>query len=312
MYKRFIYILLLLQSTCIYGVTEKDIPIHPYKLNKSDKRSCELSLSAIFRDEGPYLKEWIEYHKLLGVGHFYLYNNLSEDNFQEVLNPYIEDGTVELFNVPFDSYLYSDCAKTHNLVQISCYNHSLRLTKNISKWLAIIDTDEFICPVIDPDILTALERYKKFGGIVVYWQIYGTSNIWDLKPNELLIEKLVYKEPEKGGNPLYKSIVKPKYALRARSPHFVKMQSNKPMMFPNFKKYVDTPNFTSLPIDIIRINHYTYRTLSYYYNFKKPRRKRWGFNPSKELEKEFLNSANSVHDPIMLKFVPDLKKALKK
>jgi hypothetical protein len=40
-----------------------------------------LSICAIFKDEAPYLQEWIEFHRLLGVEKFYLYNNNSRDNF---------------------------------------------------------------------------------------------------------------------------------------------------------------------------------------------------------------------------------------
>lgn len=37
----------------------------------------ELAICAIFQDEAAYLKEWIEFHKLVGVQHFYLYNHAS-------------------------------------------------------------------------------------------------------------------------------------------------------------------------------------------------------------------------------------------
>lgn len=59
-----------------------------------DKRRCAYSLSvcSIFKNEAPYLREWIEYHLIVGIEHFYLYNNNSEDNFEEVLRPYIEKG----------------------------------------------------------------------------------------------------------------------------------------------------------------------------------------------------------------------------
>ena len=60
----------------------------------------ELSVTAIFRDEAPYLREWIEYHKLLGVEHFYLYNNLSQDKCNEVLAPYVKNGEVDLIEWP--------------------------------------------------------------------------------------------------------------------------------------------------------------------------------------------------------------------
>jgi hypothetical protein len=55
-----------------------------------------LSVCAIFRDEGPYLREWIEFHRLQGVEHFYLYDNLSTDDGPEILAPYVETGIVTL------------------------------------------------------------------------------------------------------------------------------------------------------------------------------------------------------------------------
>ena len=38
-------------------------------------------------------REWVEFHRLVGVERFFLYNNFSEDNHMEVLAPYIEEGS---------------------------------------------------------------------------------------------------------------------------------------------------------------------------------------------------------------------------
>lgn len=35
---------------------------NPYK----KKDACELAICAIFKNEAPYLKEWIEFHRILG------------------------------------------------------------------------------------------------------------------------------------------------------------------------------------------------------------------------------------------------------
>ena len=48
-----------------------------------EAKSYNVSACAIFQNEAPYLKEWIEYHRLIGVEHFYLYNNGSTDNYDE-------------------------------------------------------------------------------------------------------------------------------------------------------------------------------------------------------------------------------------
>lgn len=310
MFSRFIGILMLwiLFGGSLEALTSTDIPINPHKNNNKKTRKCAVSVCAIFKNEGPYLREWIEYYRLLGVKHFYLYNNLSTDNTQQVLEPYVNEGIVELFEVPFDSTLSQDFAKTHNFVQVCCYNHAIRLSKEKSKWLAIIDADEFICPVSDDNLVSLLKRYDDAPGLIVFWQIYGTSNVWDLGPSDLMIEKLLNKFPvNSGSNLLFKSIVKPKHAI-CLNPHSCKYTHGHAVTENHTRFHHGT--LISPLIDIVRINHYTYRTESYYYYVKKPRRIEWGFNPSPEMERAFLDEGNSVYDPVMMKFVPELRKRM--
>ena len=56
----------------------------------------ELGIVTMFRNEANYLKEWIEYHHMLGVDHFLLYNDRSVDHWAEVLEPYISSNLVEV------------------------------------------------------------------------------------------------------------------------------------------------------------------------------------------------------------------------
>ena len=44
---------------------------------KENSSLYQLSLILIFKDEAPYLQEWLEYHLMLGVQHFYLYPQIS-------------------------------------------------------------------------------------------------------------------------------------------------------------------------------------------------------------------------------------------
>ena len=62
----------------------------------------------------PYLKEWIEYHKIVGIQHFYMYNNNSNDDYLAILQPYIEAGDVTFLNWPYEQgqmSAYRDCVK---------------------------------------------------------------------------------------------------------------------------------------------------------------------------------------------------------
>ena len=59
-------------------------------------KHMKLSIIMMYRDEGRYLKEWIEFHLMVGVEHFYLYDRMSTDNSMAVLQPYIEQGIVDV------------------------------------------------------------------------------------------------------------------------------------------------------------------------------------------------------------------------
>lgn len=307
---RFIFIFIFLVNlSSVNAFTDLDIPIHHNLKNRQKKRKGYIAVCAVFKNEANYIKEWIEYHRLVGVSHFYLYNNCSEDDYQIILKPYIKKGVVELFDVPFDSSVFRDGALTHNKVQVKCYNHALKLARKRNKWLAIIDLDEFICPVKKTNLKKVLKNYEYAGGLVVYWQIYGTSNIWELGPKKLMIESLLHREPNNGGNGMFKSIVRPEFA-ECKDPHTCNYLHNSFAVTEDHGKFSHTPNYAVLPVDIIRINHYTYRTLSFYHLVKKPRLNQWEFRPSQELEQSIHDTYNAEYDPVMLKFAKKLKKRM--
>jgi hypothetical protein len=53
-----------------------------------------LGIGAIYRWEGPNLREWVAFHRVVGVDRFFLYDNDSDDEHLEALAPFIEDGSV--------------------------------------------------------------------------------------------------------------------------------------------------------------------------------------------------------------------------
>ena len=77
----------------------------------------ELAICAIFQNEASYLKEWIEFHKLQGVEHFYLFNNRSNDQPEKVLDEYVKKGEITLVRWPHIGQVYA---------QYTCYDHCLK------------------------------------------------------------------------------------------------------------------------------------------------------------------------------------------
>jgi hypothetical protein len=165
----------------------------------STKYAHEFAICAMFKNEAPWLKEWIVFHHdVLGFSHFYLYNNDSTDNYREVLQPFIEKGVVELID-------WSSSDPSHRLgedpywypFQIGAYNDCLRnRAMGKAKWVAIIDIDEFIVPVKGAasfrSYMRGLDKRRK-GSVKFSWRMFGTSDVWDLQPGELLTEKMVWR-----------------------------------------------------------------------------------------------------------------------
>ena len=146
-----------------------NIVLRPYitVFGRHDKRRMKyyFSLCLIFRDEAPFLKEWIDYHSVIGVDHFYLYNNESSDNFREVLAPYIEQGRVTLIDFPGSS------------MQVAAYKDCWERFRGETNWMCFLDADEFICPKYETDIKNWVKGWDKWPAVEIKWVIFGTSGL---------------------------------------------------------------------------------------------------------------------------------------
>lgn len=267
-----------------------------------------LSVGSIFQNESDYMEEWIEYHKMVGVEHFFLYNNNSTDDYLSVLNPYIEEGIVELIQWP-SVQQENDWSNFSFTTQTNAYNDAINRSKNVSKWLALIDLDEFIIPVQDSTLVECLEKnYSQVSGLCVNWQCYGTSHVHSLEKNYPMIGQLVLKMKwNHAWNNHSKSIVQPLHVLNCPNPHHCSYHSNHWAIDGNYTRCDSVPN--TVIIDKIRINHYWTRDEEFFYGTKLARYEKWGV----KLEgiKAHADSMNEEFDGIMSRFVPQLNEILR-
>lgn len=267
----------------------------------------ELSICAIFQNDAAFLKEWIEFHKLVGVEHFYLYNNLSTDHFAEVLKPYIKKKEVTLIEWPY-AYNPADGGVWH-AIQCNSYLDCLQKYGPESSWIAFVDTDEYLFCPSGEKLTSFLRKYKQYGGVGANWLMFGTSNIYDIPPKGLMIEYLTHSSEINSGNNLHiKSIVQPKYVSNCRNMHFFDYVDGKYCVGSDFQK-IDGPLTSSVHIDQIRINHYWARTEKYLHEYKIPRRNHMYGNTGDQLI-EFCATFNIRKDEAILKYVPKLRKQM--
>lgn len=206
-----------------------------------------LAVCAIAKDEGPYFKEWIDWHLSRGVERFYIYDNGSTDSTRKVLQPYIASGTVVY--TPFPGHR----------MQLAAYDDCLLRHRLEARWIAFIDLDEFIVPVADASIPAFLSRFESFPAVEINWLVYGSSGQRE-KSGRPVMER--FRRHSLPGHPLnrhVKSIVDPRRVFNMIGCHEaaridgLAADSHGNLITRNFREREPQQ-------DVIRINHYAVRS----------------------------------------------------
>ena len=294
----------LLLVICILAFPFQQMAAHE-KAERVKKCKYDLGICAIFQNEERFLKEWIEFHRLVGVRHFYLFNNLSTDHYLSVLQPFIDKGIVELIDWPFAA----DQMQDWNTIQCRAYQEGIERAKGNCYWLALIDTDEFLVPVSKKRMNEILSDYNSYARVCLNWQMYGTSHVSKVMDNQLLIEKLLMKAPvDYGENIHVKSIVKPHRVSSCDNPHYVHYQQGY-FAVNSSKEPCPGPFNVPILLEAARVNHYWARDEEFLHHIKIPRNvKMWGGQIENILER--VNTMNQIYDPIMLRYAEELRKRM--
>lgn len=269
-----------------------------------------VAIVSIFRDEAKYLKEWIEFHLMVGVDKFYLTNHLSEDNYLQVLKPYIDSGVVSL------RHLFVEINSGNNSVsnEVKLVNNWIKmLNEDIQKskedWVIHVSTDEFIFPTEKSNIKDVLSSYgNEVGQVCVNWIIFGNSG-YTLKEGESLIDNLKMSTDTDWLENLHvKSIVRKEALVFMPSVHFFSIK-------PNYITVDATGNPSNIRSnryetnqnirETLAINHYKIRDLSWTKK-KIEWYKMWGRTDTEGMETLY----NDVENLDIQRFVPELKNRL--
>jgi hypothetical protein len=164
--------------------TETPIQEDPALFDKTIRINTphKISVISMIKNEAPYIKEWIEYHKIIGVEKFYIFDNYSDDNTKEVLQPYIVSQEVEY-------ELFPETAEKCDLgTQVSAFHKGIEKAREESKWVAMIDADEFIVPMkykTIPEFLDTLDDTT--AEIEIDWVYFGYNGQY-AKPEGLVVK----------------------------------------------------------------------------------------------------------------------------
>ena len=182
----------------------------------------DLAVAAIFKDEAPYLQEWLDYHLLAGVEHFFLYDNGSTDNFAQVLAPYVAENFVTLTDWP------------GKMMQNPAYDDAVEKHRFDCRLMICIDLDEFVFPKTGATIQETVDeifaRDKNIAAVGINWQHFGSNGQSDADFSRGVLERFTRRAPDdwtfvnddglESGNIYIKSVVNPRLVDYPFGPHY--------------------------------------------------------------------------------------------
>lgn len=140
-----------------------------------------LCVYAIFKNESHIMKEWLDHYITEGVDHFYLIDNGSTDNYEDILKSYSDRIT-----------LFHDNEKGHK-IQGKIYQRNVFTKFKETIWMICVDFDEFMYTKTGT-LRSELEKaeYIDVGQIMVPWKMFGSSG--HIKQPSSVIKSFLYRK----------------------------------------------------------------------------------------------------------------------
>ncbi len=261
-----------------------------------------LAICCIARDETPFLREWLTYHALLGVEHFYVYDNMSGTPIRETLGDFADKGMVTVRRI------------AGKAMQSAAYQNCLDDFGPGCHWMGFIDLDEFICPLQDRDLRVLLTEFEGYAGLAIPWTMFSSGGHLR-RPEGPVIGNYTQRLPlEHTPDAVHvKSIIRPSRTLAPLNPHIFRHAPGEFCV--NEDHYPVPPGapFTFSRREKVCLNHYFYRSQQDYEQKLARGRADVGDAQRRAMGEFYAQAAAPVEeDTAILRFLPALEKALRK
>ncbi len=187
------------------------------------------------KNEGPYIVEWVAYHRMLGINDMLVFTNDCDDGTDQILERLDEMGLVR--HIPNPSILHQNVR--HHIHLVRYINHFPRLRR--SDWVTHLDADEFV------RVKTGGRRLKDLFEALPDAHIISLSlhSFGSCGENEistgLQIEKFIKRQP------LNSPQMPVKYFARPNN-HILRLNNNAPVISKDHLAKVNWVNGSGKPI----------------------------------------------------------------
>jgi hypothetical protein len=132
-----------------------------------------IAIVACVKNEASYIVEWVRFHRAVGVRHFYVYDDGSQDATRDILARILPPEALTI--VPWISRMIDVSSQDILNGQAIAFAHAILNFGALYRWMAFIDVDEFLLPKTGRTVEDALEGAGAFPNISLPWHMFGTS-----------------------------------------------------------------------------------------------------------------------------------------
>lgn len=167
--------------------------ISPHRL------ACVLATA---RNEGPYLLDWIAYHRAVGFDHAVIYSNDNDDGSDDLLGLLADAGII--------TWVRNELA-ARSRAQWKAYGHAFKVLPDLVdyRWTMVLDLDEYFA--FRPDIFGSVadvigwHEHQHVEALALRWLMF-TGAPQDVWRDEHSVRRFTRRDPQV--SPLFKSLVR--------------------------------------------------------------------------------------------------------
>ncbi|KAL3526342.1 hypothetical protein ACH5RR_010998 [Cinchona calisaya] len=148
------------------SIARPEIRLEP---GPTSPKQHEMCICTMLRNQARFLREWVIYHSQIGVGRWFIYDNDSSDNLENVIQSLIDVN----YNITRHVWPW---IKT----QEAGFAHCALRARNSCEWVGFIDVDEFLhlpSGLLLHNVLSNGSRSKEIGELRASCYNFGPSGL---------------------------------------------------------------------------------------------------------------------------------------